>query len=87
MRTTVTIDDHLLAAARCHARERGKMLGEIIEAALRRELSSEPPSTPIEVPIFRGGSGTRPDIDLGSNRSIREALDEGSPLEAPPGEV
>jgi len=65
MRTTVSISDELLAAARARARERGQTLGEVVEAALRRELSDagqrgERPA----VPVFRGGTGPRPGIDL-----------------------
>jgi hypothetical protein len=83
MRTTVTISDELLAAAKRRARERGQALGDVIDAALRRELSrpdqarERPP-----VPIFRGGTGPRPGIDLTSNRTLHEALDEGLELDA-----
>jgi hypothetical protein len=82
MRTTVSISDELLAAAKRRARERGQTLGEILEAALRRELSDadravdRPP-----VPVFRGGSGPRPGLDLTSNRALYEALDEGVELD------
>ena len=39
MRTTVSISDELLAAAKRKARELGVSLGEVIDAALRRELA------------------------------------------------
>ena len=39
MRTTVSISDELLAAAERLARERGATLGEVVEAALRREVA------------------------------------------------
>jgi hypothetical protein len=78
MRTTVTISDELLKAARSRARATGQSLGSLLEAALRRELATrasegERP----EVPVFRGGTGPRPGVDLTSNRSLHEALDEG----------
>ena len=78
MRTTVSISDDLLAAAKRRARERGQTLGEVVDAALRRELlqpghSQERPP----VPVFRGGSGPRPGVDLSSNRALHEVLDEG----------
>jgi hypothetical protein len=83
VRTTVSISDELLAAAKQRARERGQTLGEIVDAALRRELSEPDVSRPRPpVPVFRGGTGPRPGIDLTSNRALHEALDEGLDLES-----
>lgn len=81
MRTTVSIDDELLAAAKRRAQARGITLGEVVEAALRRELAYTAAATAPAVPVFRGGSGPRPGIDLASNRAIHEALDEGLDLD------
>jgi len=83
MRTTVSISDELLVAAKQRAREQGRTLGEVIDAALRRELSipgqrGERPT----VPVFDAGTGPRPGIDLSSNRALHEALDEGIEPEA-----
>jgi hypothetical protein len=75
MRTTLAVDDHLLAAAKRRARERGQTLGQVVEDALRRELSASPAVAPPDVPVFRGGNGVRPGVDLSSNRALREALD------------
>jgi len=75
MRTTIAVDDHLLTAARRRARERGQTLGQVVEDALRRELSTPPAAAVPEVPVFRGGDGPRPGVDVGSNRALREALD------------
>lgn len=80
MRTTVAIDDHLLANAKRRARERGSTLGQLVEDALRRELAMPPPAEPVALPVFRGGNGPRPGIELTSNRALREALDEGIDL-------
>ena len=83
MRTTVSISDELLAAAKRRARERGQTLGDVVDAALRRELAdSRPPAERPAVPVFRGGTGPRPGIDLTSNRALHEALDEGLELDA-----
>jgi hypothetical protein len=82
MRTTVSIAEELLIAARRRARERGQTLGEVIDGALRRELSTSSPRGPRPaVPVFRGGTGPRPGIDLTSNRALHEALDEGLDLD------
>lgn len=82
MRTTVSINDELLAAAKRRARERDQTLGEVVDAALRRELAVERDAAAAPaIPIFTGGSGPRAGIDLNSNRDLAEALDEGMPLE------
>ncbi|HEY3260004.1 MAG TPA: ribbon-helix-helix protein, CopG family [Pseudonocardiaceae bacterium] len=76
MRTTVSVDEQLLAAARQEARRRGLTLGQLIEDALRRELSTDTARQPIPLPVFRGGTGVRPGIDLRSNRALAELLDD-----------
>lgn len=82
MRTTVSISDELLHAAKSRARETGKTLGEVVEAALRRELSdTQRDEDRPTVPVFRGGTGPRPGIDLSSNAALHEVLDDGVPLE------
>jgi hypothetical protein len=83
MRTTVSISDELLAAAKRRARVRGVSLGEVIDAALRRELAvQEEPDIRPTVPVFDGGSGPRPGVDLTSNRALHEVLDDGLELDA-----
>jgi putative antitoxin of VapBC-like toxin-antitoxin system len=82
MRTTISISDELLAAAKRRARERGQTLGEVVDAALQRELSDTGDSVDVPtVPVFRGGTGPRPGIDLTSNRALHEALDDGLELD------
>jgi hypothetical protein len=76
MRTTVSISDELLAAAKRRAQQRGQTLGEVIDAALRRELADRPPPARPPVPVFRAGTGAWPGIDLRSNRALSEALDD-----------
>lgn len=82
MRTTISIHDELLASAKLRARERGLTLGALVEDALRRELSTRPETAPRpEVPVFRGGNGLMPGVDITSNRALYEFLDEGVPLD------
>jgi hypothetical protein len=78
MRTTVAVDDHLLVAAKQRASERGQTLGQVIEGALRRELAEQAPGEPVAVPVFRGGDGPLPGVDLRSNRALQEVLDRGA---------
>lgn len=81
MRTTVSIDDELLAAAKRRAQADGRTLGEVVEIALRRELAGHEPEAGPEVPVFTGGTGPRPGLDLTSNRAIAEALDRDLELD------
>lgn len=78
MRTTLSISDELLTAAKRRARERGQTLGQFVDSALQRELNEPEASREAPpVPVFDGGSGPRPGIDLRSNRALHEALDDG----------
>lgn len=83
MRTTIAIDDHLLASAKRRARRRGLTLGQLIEEALRLDLSLRRAGKQVhpDVPVFKGKGGVRPGIDLSSNRAMLEVLDEGQPVE------
>lgn len=81
MRTTIAIADELLAAAKLRAQQRGQSLGSLVEDALRRELAAEQESAPRPaIPVFTGGSGPRPGVDLRSNRALHETLDESVEL-------
>lgn len=83
MRTTISISDELLAAAKRRARERGQTLGDVVDSALQRELSgADVARPPPAVPVFREGTGPRPGLDLTSNRALIQALDEGADLNA-----
>ncbi len=81
MRTTLSISDELLEAARRRARETGQTLGAVVESALRREFSMSAPvaDRPL-VPVFQGGTGPRPGLDLTSNAALYEVLDDDIPL-------
>ena len=83
MRTTVTIADELLVAAKRRARESGQTVGQLLEVALRRELATrgEPAERPT-IPVFTAGTGPRPGVDLTSNRALAEVLDEPLELDA-----
>lgn len=82
MRTTISLADELLLHAKRRARATGRTLGEVIEAALRRELAFDPQASDRpDVPVFRGDDGPRPGVDLSSNRALHELLDDDRPLE------
>lgn len=82
MRTTIALDDNVLRAAKRRARRLGLTLGQLVEAALRRELARTPrPEDRPVVPVFDEGTGLRPGIDATSMRELLEALDRDLPVE------
>ena len=75
MRTTLALDDNVLAEAKRRARARGLSLGEFVEDALRVVLARTPPVDRPAIPVFRRGTGVRPGVDVTSNRALHEVLD------------
>lgn len=81
MRTTITIDDHLLRVAKQRALEREMTLGSLIEDALRltldrtRESLGERRSTPLPLSKRRGGA--RPGVDVADGARLRDLMDAG----------
>jgi hypothetical protein len=75
MRTTVNIDDRLLAWAKDRSQGEGRTLGELIEEALQQLMLR--PATPeaVPLPVFRGAGGFRPGVDPLSNRSLLDAVE------------
>lgn len=79
MRTTVRLDDDLLADAKTAAARSGRTLTQVIEDALRESLargaSKQPSQSPVALPTF-AGRGLQPGIDLDSTASLIELMDE-----------
>ena len=78
MRTTVSIDDHLLAEAKQLAVRNGHSLGSVIDDALRVYLAVRAQSrslAPVELPVF-GTRGLRPGVDLEDKEGLAALLDE-----------
>ena len=80
MRTTVAIDDQLLAAAKESAHRAGQTLGEFVEDSLRLKLASKPAGAAPVLPTFDRGTGLRPGVDATSNRSLYDSLDDAGDL-------
>jgi hypothetical protein len=77
MRTTIRIDDDLLARAKMLATRTGRSLTKVIEDALRAALAQSRPRTrsaKIELPTS-GSGGLRPGIDLDDSASLLEAME------------
>ena len=77
MRTTVNIDDELLARARALAALTRRPLGAVVDDALRVLLTErdERRAAVVPLPTF-GGSGLRPGVDLEDKESLAALLDE-----------
>jgi hypothetical protein len=77
MRTTVNVDDRVLAEAKVLARRSGKTLTAVIEDALRERLArrpASPPGEPVRLPTV-GGNGLLPGVDLDDSAALRDLMD------------
>jgi hypothetical protein len=86
MRTTLDLNDALLAQAKAAAARERTTLTRLIEEGLslrlqptRRPVADEP----VRLPVFRGGTGLAPDIDPLGNGSLLDAADEAERSEGP----
>jgi hypothetical protein len=78
MRTTISIEDHLLRAAKQRALERGMTLGGLIEDALRVVLSTAG-ADDVErasLPVSKRRGGIRPGVDVADGVCLRDVMDE-----------
>ncbi|MBV9991864.1 MAG: CopG family transcriptional regulator [Alphaproteobacteria bacterium] len=75
MRTTLTIDDDVLMAAKGLADQQGKSVGEVISALARQSLQGKPitGSTRNGVPLLPGRSGV-PCVTLELVNKLRDEL-------------
>ncbi len=79
MRTTIRLDDEVLAQAKARAAESRRSLNEFIEQAVRARLVAESqtsrPSGPL--PTFRG-SGLRPGVDINDAAGLLDMMEPDS---------
>jgi hypothetical protein len=80
MRTTINLDDALLAEAKQVAARTGRSLTAVVEDALRQSLHRRHPTTrpAIELPVF-GEGGTRPGVDLDDSAALLDVM-ENDPI-------
>ena len=77
MRTTIRIDDDLLAEAKRRALESGRTLTAFLEEALRRNLA--PPArverrAPVKLKTVDGG-GLQPGVDLDDSAALLDLME------------
>ena len=80
MRTTINLDDALLAEAKQVAARTGQTLTAVVEDALRHSLHRRQQTTSgaIELPVF-GEGGTRPGVDLDDSATLLDLMDQDDP--------
>jgi hypothetical protein len=77
MRTTVRLDDQLLAAARRYAAQSGRTLTSLIDEGLRDLLArrvAPPPAERVTLPTG-GRGGLQPGVSLDSNAALLDIMD------------
>ena len=78
MRTTIRLNDDLLRQAKRRAAEEGRTFSSLVEDGLRAVLRPPPmqKQTRVKLPLSTAGGGVHPGIDLNSNASLQDLLDE-----------
>jgi hypothetical protein len=76
MRTTINIDDALLAEAKQVAARTGRSLTAVVEDALRESLHRRRHTTRrvVELPTF-GEGGVQPGVDLDDSAALLDLMD------------
>ncbi len=77
MRTTVRLDEHLLARAKQQAAETGRTLTAVLEDALRESLArrgAQSKSKPVRLKTVKGG-GVRHGVDLDDSASLLDVME------------
>jgi len=78
MKTTLNLDDRLIAEAKAVAAKERSTLTRLIEEGLAlrlRRTESRSRRAPVELPVYQGRGGLHPDIDPTSNKSLFDAAD------------
>ena len=80
MRTTIDLDDALLAEAKQVAARTGRTLTAVVEDALRQSLHRRHQTTrqAIDLPVF-GEGGTQPGVDLDDSAALLDLMEQDDP--------
>jgi hypothetical protein len=82
MRTTIRIDDEVYRRVKQVADRTDRTIGQVIEDAIQLAFRPTRSEVAIRALTVYGGSGVMPGVDLTSNRSVAEAMDQDVPLDA-----
>ncbi|MGH3949250.1 MAG: ribbon-helix-helix domain-containing protein [Pseudonocardiaceae bacterium] len=83
MRTTIRIDDELYRQVKAKAARSGRTVAAVLEDVVRRGLNPpEQRSGGRYVVRPTGSGGLRSGVDLASNASLAEVMDEGASVDA-----
>jgi hypothetical protein len=77
MRTTIRLDDELLAEAKALAARTGRTLTQVIQDAVRQALALRGDGgggEPVRLPTFQG-RGVRPGIDLDDSAGLLDVME------------
>ena len=77
MRTTIRLDDDLLAQLKEIAAKTGRTVTAVIDDALRESLArrKRSRSRPVKLPVFRG-TGLQPGVDLHDSAALLELMED-----------
>jgi hypothetical protein len=80
MRTTINLDDDLLAEAKQVAARTGRTVASVVEDALRESLHrrNRTAQGAVELPTF-GEGGVQPGVDLDDSAALLDLLDQNDP--------
>ncbi|MDQ3629840.1 MAG: ribbon-helix-helix domain-containing protein [Actinomycetota bacterium] len=77
MRTTVSIDDDVLGAAKRRAADEDRTLSDLITEALRERLARRAPAEGDRYEaVTWGKGGTLPGVDITNNAAVRDLMDD-----------
>lgn len=79
MKTTLDLNDQLLAEAKALAARQRTSLTRLIEEALQSRLRAQvgkPARRGVRLPVFKGRGGLVAGLDASSNKSLLTALDD-----------
>ncbi len=78
MKTTLNLDDELLARAKAQAARQRTSLTRLIEEGLQARLreAEQSEQTPVEPPVYHGKGGLAPGLDGLNNQDLLAAADD-----------
>jgi predicted transcriptional regulator len=83
MRTTIRIDDELYREVKAKAARSGRTVAAVLEDAVRRGLAPSERRAGAQYSVqATGAGGLQPGVDLSSNATVAEAMDEGYSVDA-----